>query len=209
MPTSLFHPLRLLSPVFLLLLGSFQAHAQTIVCFGDSLTAGFGAQPGLSYPAFLQKDLTKAGYTGSVRNDGTTGAGTDAAIALLPTVLKVHPDIVILEFGAVDGLRKQPPPLIAHNLNFLIQSLRGQNIRVLLAAVEMPSLLTGASYAERFNRIYSALAHKYKLQWVPSLLKGVYGVPGLTSMDHMHPNGLGYLHVAENVLPVLEPMLRK
>ena len=32
-----------------------------IVAFGDSLTAGFGAEPGKSYPDFLQKDLDRAG----------------------------------------------------------------------------------------------------------------------------------------------------
>src|SRR5579884_1640778 len=31
-----------------------------IVAFGDSLSAGFGADPGKSYPDFLQKDLDAA-----------------------------------------------------------------------------------------------------------------------------------------------------
>ena len=32
-----------------------------IVAFGDSLTAGFGAEPGNSFPDFLQKDLDARG----------------------------------------------------------------------------------------------------------------------------------------------------
>ena len=33
-----------------------------IVAFGDSLTAGFGADPGKSYPDFLQQELDRGGF---------------------------------------------------------------------------------------------------------------------------------------------------
>src|SRR6266478_8731897 len=46
-----------------------------IVAFGDSLTAGFGAEPGNSYPDFLQKQLqnwrvVNAGVSGDTTTDG-------------------------------------------------------------------------------------------------------------------------------------------
>ena len=44
-----------------------------IVAFGDSLTAGFGAEPGNSYPDFLQKDLDRAGLHWHVINAGVSG----------------------------------------------------------------------------------------------------------------------------------------
>src|ERR1700680_4863528 len=41
---------------------SAKANRLVIVAFGDSLTAGYGAEPGNSYPDFLQKDLDRAGF---------------------------------------------------------------------------------------------------------------------------------------------------
>ena len=198
----------------LLLLFAGDACAQTtpgdtVICFGDSLTAGFGAQPGLSYPDYLRKDLTAAGYTVTVVNDGTTNAGTDTAVASLPAIVKAQPTVVILEYGAVDGLHKLPVAQIEQKLSSVILGLQAAKIRVLLAAVVLPPELAGAEYAAQFNAMYPALAERFGLKLVPSFLGGVYGVPALMSMDHMHPNGLGYEKVAENVLPVLEPMLRK
>ena len=44
-----------------------------IVAFGDSLTAGFGADPGESYPDFLQQELDRRGYEYHVVNEGISG----------------------------------------------------------------------------------------------------------------------------------------
>ena len=44
-----------------------------IVAFGDSLTAGFGADPGKSYPDFLQHELDRRGIRYRVVNAGISG----------------------------------------------------------------------------------------------------------------------------------------
>ena len=44
-----------------------------IVCFGDSLTAGYGAPSGQSYPDYLQADLDRLGYHYRVANEGVSG----------------------------------------------------------------------------------------------------------------------------------------
>src|ERR1700730_17185169 len=51
-----------------------------IVAFGDSLTAGFGAEPGNSYPDFLQRDLDRAGLRWHVINAGVSGDTTTDAV---------------------------------------------------------------------------------------------------------------------------------
>src|SRR5206468_5676743 len=43
-------------------------HRPVIVAFGDSLSAGFGADPGQSYPDFVQKELDQRGYPYRVVN---------------------------------------------------------------------------------------------------------------------------------------------
>src|SRR5438105_3203407 len=44
-----------------------------IVAFGDSLSAGFGVDAGLSYPDFLQKELDRRGLRYRVVNAGISG----------------------------------------------------------------------------------------------------------------------------------------
>ncbi len=184
------------------------AHAQTIVCFGDSLTAGYGAPPGGAYPDYLRKDLDQAGYHVTLLNQGVTGATTKDGLAQIPAVLQAHPAIVILELGANDGLRGQPVELTERNLSSMIDSFRRAHIRVLLAGIDLPPNL-GPDYVKQFDALYPALAAKYKLPLIPFLLQGVYGVDGLMSPDSLHPNAAGYRQVAQTVLPYLKPMLGK
>ena len=57
------------------------ADRPVLVCFGDSITAGYGLQTGQSYPDALQRDLDSRGYHYKVNNQGTSGATTKDAVA--------------------------------------------------------------------------------------------------------------------------------
>src|ERR1700677_558412 len=76
-----------------------------IVAFGDSLSAGYGADPGKSFPDFLQKDLDAAGLHWRVLNSGVSGNTTTDGINRLRAVLAYKPRVTIVEFGGNDGLR--------------------------------------------------------------------------------------------------------
>src|ERR1700743_2606584 len=67
-----------------------------IAAFGDSLSAGFGVEPGKSYPDDLQRLLNAAGYGYRVVNLGVSGDTTTDGVERLPSLLAVHPAIVIL-----------------------------------------------------------------------------------------------------------------
>ncbi len=197
-------PVRVL--LLLLLAVPVAAHAQTVVCFGDSLTAGRGAPPGASYPDDLRRDLQHSGAHATIINQGISGDTTKDGLARIGAVLRAHPAIVVLELGANDGLRGFPVPGIEQNLERTIQQLQRAHIRILLLGMQLPPNL-GPDYVQPFNAMYPALAAKYKLPLVPFLLQGVYGVEGLMSEDYLHPNGAGYRIVARNVLSYLQPML--
>ncbi len=181
---------------------------QLVVCFGDSLTAGYGAPPGQSYPDYLESELIEQGFHPRIVNAGVSGATTKDAIGQLPSILAQHPDIAIVEFGANDGLRGTPVAVIIANLNTIIVALQRAHIRVVLAGIYMPPNY-GPEYVQQFDAIYPALSRKYKVPLLPFILKDVYGVPGMMSGDNAHPNGQGYHVVARNVLPVLLPLLKK
>jgi acyl-CoA thioesterase-1 len=196
-----------LAAVLLLLSPAF-AHAQTVLCFGDSLTAGYRAPVGDAYTDFLGKSLTQAGYHVTLINQGVDGDTTKDGLARMPTALATHPSIVILELGGNDGLRGQPVPTIYTNLASMIQTFQHHHIRVLLAGIMLPPNY-GADYTQQFNPIYAKLASKYHVPLMPFFLKDVYGIDSLMSGDGIHPNAYGYAKVAENVQPYLEKMLTK
>jgi acyl-CoA thioesterase-1 len=66
----------------------------------------------------------------------------------------------------------------------------------------------GPDYSAKFQKIFSALAKKNKATLIPFLLKDVAGVETLNQADGIHPNAAGHKIVADNVMPVIEPLLK-
>ncbi len=179
-----------------------------IVCFGDSLTAGFGVDPGRSYPDLLQSELDGRGYHYRIVNLGESGDTTQDGLDRISLVLMEKPRLVILEFGANDGLRGQPVPNTESNLAQMIEMLQKAGIQVVLAGITLPPNY-GPDYIRRFDAIFPALAQRYKLPLIPFLLEGAAGRGNLMQQDGLHPNAAGTRLVVGNVLKVLEPLLSK
>ena len=172
-----------------------------IVAFGDSLTAGFGVEPGLSWPDDLQKFIHQR-----VINAGVSGDTTTDGLNRLPEVIGYHPKIVIVEFGGNDGLRGLPLATTRSNLEQIIQGLQKSGARVLLAGMTLPPNY-GPDYIHGFEAIYRDLARKYKLPLIPFLLQGVALKPGMMQRDGIHPTAAGHEIVARTVLRYLKPLL--
>ena len=109
------------------------ADPHVLICYGDSITAGLGLLEGESFSYALQRQLDAQGYHYKVVNQGTSGATTKDAVAALPTVLRLHPEVVIVEFGGNDGLRGLPLDQTRHNLDQVLTSLESAHIKILLA----------------------------------------------------------------------------
>ena len=178
-----------------------------IVAFGDSLTAGFGAEPGQSYPDFLQKELDRAGLAWRVANEGVSGDTTTDALNRLSEVLADNPRVAIVEFGGNDGLRGLPVEASRSNLQQIVVALRNARVTVVLAGMTLPPNY-GPEYIRSFEKIYVDLAEKYKLVRIPFLLQGVATQRGLMQRDGLHPTGKGNEIVAATVFKYVRPMLR-
>jgi len=176
-----------------------------IAAFGDSLTAGYGADPGQSYPDHLQRALDKAGYSYRVINLGISGETTTDALARVGAVIAVKPRVVILEFGGNDGLRGIPIASARANLDNVMARLTAAHIRVLLAGITLPPNY-GPDYITSLRAMYHDLAVKYHAPLIPFLLEGVFE-RHLFQTDGIHPNAEGYAVVAQTVLRYLKPML--
>lgn len=179
-----------------------------IVCFGDSLTAGFGLDAGQSYPDLLQRDLDQRGYKYRVENLGVNGDTTQDGLARVSMALALKPAIVVLELGANDGLRGQPVAGIESSLAQIIESFQKAKVHLLLAGITLPPNY-GPDYIKRFAAMYPELAAKYKLRLLDFLLVGVAGDTRLMQRDGLHPNAEGARIVAATVFKALLPMLKK
>ena len=179
-----------------------------ILAFGDSLTAGSGLPPGSGYPEMLQAELDKRGYRYHVVNAGVGGDTTGGGIARLQSGLDLHPEIVVLELGANDGLRGLPIDSMQANLEEMIVAFQRGGARVILAGMTLPRNF-GPDYIGAFEKVYPTLAAKHKVTLIPFFLEGAAGQPELNLEDGIHPNEAGYRYVTANVLKYLEPMLKK
>jgi acyl-CoA thioesterase-1 len=179
-----------------------------LVCFGDSITAGYGLQNGQSYPDFLQQKLDSRGYHYKVDNQGTSGATTKDAVASLPSILRLHPEIVIVEFGGNDGLRGLPLEQTQRNLDQVLTSLESAHIKILLAGITLPPNY-GSEYIHTFEQVFRDLAAKHHTAFVPMIYKDLVHVPNTIQQDGIHPTAKGSNILADTLLPALKPLLHK
>jgi acyl-CoA thioesterase-1 len=179
-----------------------------IVCFGDSLTAGYGTDLGQSYPDYLQTDLNAEGYKYRVVNEGISGNTTKDGVERLDRVLALKPVVVVVEFGGNDGLRGLRIEDSRTNLDKIVGTLKASGTKVVLAGITLPPDY-GPDYIKQFTDTYSMLAAKYHVPLLPFLLKGVYGVDGMMQADRIHATSAGNQVVAKSVLSMVTPLLKK
>lgn len=185
------------------------AHAQkTIVCFGDSLTAGYGAPAGHSYPDYLQHLLDSRGYHYRVLNMGISGDTTKDAAARLPNVLAAHPDLAVIEIGGNDVLRGLPITATSANLDHILATLQHAGIKVALAGITLPPNY-GPDYIHAINQTYAQAAKKFHVPLLPFIYIHVYNIPGAIQPDGIHATAKGNALVAKNIFALIQPMLKK
>jgi acyl-CoA thioesterase-1 len=172
----------------------------TIVAVGDSLTAGYGLPENEAYPARLEQKLQQAGYHWKVVNAGISGETSSGALSRVDWVLKLKPDVVILETGANDGLRGVDPALTRENIDKMVTRLKEQGVIVVLAGMRMFTNM-GPAYTAAFADIYPAVAKRHDLILIPFFLSGVAGDPALNQEDRIHPVAKGYGIVTDMVYP--------
>ncbi len=183
---------------------------QTILVFGDSLSASYGLPQGQGWVALLETKLAQnqAGKTTyKVINASISGETTSGGLARFSAALATHkPNIVILELGANDGLRGLPITEMQANLNQMIAQAKAKKIKLLLIGMKIPPNY-GLKYTKNFSTAYINLAKQYNIALVPFLLEGVAGKPELIQADGLHPIAAAQPQLLDNVWKVLAKLL--
>lgn len=183
-----------------------EAAPMRIVALGDSLTAGLGLPPGQGFVAVLQQALKSRGHNVEVVDAGVSGDTTAAALARLDWVIGEPVDAMIVELGANDALRGQPPAQAKANLDEILKRLGARRLPVLLAGMRAPENW-GPEYREQFDAIFPALAEAHGAILYPFFLDGVALERELNQPDGMHPNARGVATIVERLLPYVEKLI--
>lgn len=164
-----------------------------ILALGDSLFAGYGLEPGQSYPARLEAALRARGINARIQNAGVSGDTTAGGLQRLDFTLNSMPEppaLTIISLGGNDMLRALPPEETRANLDAILTKLTAKGSKVvLLGMLSAPNY--GPDYRGKFDPIYPALAKKHGAVLVPFFLQPLIDKPQLIQADHIHPTLAG------------------
>jgi len=210
LPSRLFNalgrPAALFVALALVMTSAATAAPIKLMAFGDSLSAGFGLDPGDAYPVKLQAALRAKGYDVTVINSSVSGDTTAGGVARLDWALGDHPDYALVELGANDMLRGLSPADAKANLDKILSALDAAKVKVLLLGMEA-SNNWGADYKQQFDRIYPDLAAQHHVPLYSFFLDGVALDPKLNQADMLHPNPAGVDVLVTRTLPAVEKLL--
>ena len=173
-----------------------------VVFLGTSLTAGLGVAQEEAYPARLVELLETRGLPIEAINAGVSGDTSAGGLSRLGWLLRIPPDIIVIELGVNDGLRGLPVEMTEANLIDAVSRAKGAGARVILAGMLMPPNY-GEDYTRRFAAVFPRVASQTGSILVPFLLDGVAADPKLNQADGMHPNAEGHEQIARTLLPFL------
>jgi acyl-CoA hydrolase len=163
------------------------APGATVLAFGDSVTHGTGANPGEDYPAVLARStgwkVINAGVPGELARDAKHRIG--------PLLVEHRPELVIIELGGNDFLRKRRDDLVKQDLHSIIRSSQDAGAIAVLVAVPRLSLLRAGVGALKDSGIFEQLAEETGVLLIDSVFSDVLSEDALRA-DQVHPNAEGY-----------------
>lgn len=171
---------------------------KNIICFGDSVTLGYGAKPGQDYPSVLSK------MTGMpVINAGIDGDTSSEALKRLKSdVLDREPLLVIIELGGNDFLRRMPFKETIKNIEEMIEKI--QSAGAMVAVTDIGVSIIMSDYGKEFKR----LSEIHNAIFLPHLFSSILTNPSLKN-DAFHPNAEGYQVITEKIYRAIIPYLKK
>ena len=169
---------------------------ETIICFGDSLTEGVGAEPGEEYPTILSRLLGVR-----VLNAGHRGDTTARALERIHTsVVDKNPRLVILLLGGNDFLRQVPTGETRRNLKEIVRQIQAHGAMVAIAGIKL------GFFTDEYGPIFDETAAEFGAIYIPQVMRGIFNDVKLRS-DQIHPNSAGYRLIAERIAEKIKPLL--
>lgn len=177
---------------------NIDSRGKAIICFGDSITYGYGVNKGEDYPTALSKLLNT-----KIINAGVDGDTTTRALKRLKAdVLSKDPLLVIIEFCGNDFVKKVNMDETVNNLKEMIGLVQAGG--AIVAVVD----ISAGMFLKEYRQAFQKIALENKAIFVPAVLSGIITNPGLKS-DFLHPNKIGYTIIAHRVYRAIIPVLNR
>lgn len=190
-----------------LALAALPVSAETVLLMGDSISAGFGLPQGRGWEHLLRENLARLDSHYTLANASISGETSAGGLTRIDQELALHhPAVVILELGANDGLRGLPPSQMEANLEAMIQRSQASGAQVLLLGMRLPPNY-GPRYYESYAAVFTRLAQKLNLAFVPFLMEDFADDPAWFQADGVHPSEAAQPLLFEKVWQKLPPLL--
>ena len=185
------------------------ASSCTLLIVGDSLSSGYGLEPGKSWVDRLDARMKKAAPQWHVVNASVSGDTTQNGLQRLqPALNRQRPQGVLIELGGNDAMRGTPPEVIRQNLVTMVRQAKAAGAWVaLLDAPVLPNY--GKPYANAVTKLYGEVARAERVTHVPCFVCKVGVKPGMMQADGIHPNEKAQAALLDAVWPYLKPKLRR
>jgi acyl-CoA thioesterase-1 len=195
----------LITVVFAMISINTASANQKILVWGDSLSAAYGIPVEKGWVNLMREKLDDKV---EISNGSISGETTQGGLTRLPKALKkVKPDFIILELGANDGLRGISPAVTKRNLDKMIALAQKANAKVVLLGMKIPPNY-GAAYSQKFEQLFSDLAKKYELPFIPFFLEKVIVDLALLQRDELHPTAEAQPIILLSIFPVISEVLK-
>ena len=180
----------------------------SILIYGDSISAGYGMEKESQWSESLKTLLSDKGYKISVYNRSVSGETTGGGLTRISKILdELKPTFLLLELGGNDALRGYPPKKIYENLNKMIEASKERGIDVFLMQIRiLPNY--GKRYQTQFESIYPTLAKEKAVILLPFMLREIALKKELMLSDGIHPNKDAQPLIAKIVFNSLKPHLK-
>ncbi len=203
-----------LSLIILIVLNVKNLYAESayrILIIGDSLSAGYGLNPGEDIPNQLLLSLKKQlpNLNLEITNAGVSGDTSKGGLERADWLLSQPYSLVVIELGANDALRGLSPKVSEENLFNLVRKIKAKGIKqiLLMGMISPPNM--GKPYADEFNPIYKKISKQEQIPLYPFFLKGVAGELKLNQKDGIHPNPQGVGVIVANITPCIKALIQE
>ncbi len=169
-----------------------------IICFGDSITAGYGVKPDENYPSLLSKLLNMPVINAGIEAD----TSTEGLRRLETDVLDRDPFLVIIEFGGNDFLDKIPVEETLNNIRQMAERIQEKGAMAAIVDISADIFLN------EYGPLLSKLAREKGAIFIPKTFSGIIANSHL-KVDFLHPNVYGYIIIAHRIYRSVLPYVNQ